>query len=141
MFFAPFSEKEPGAPGAIKAPAQHRGKGETADAQSKQNGRPGTADGGKSVGHSLLPRTEDHQGRHGADDDGVQEDLHDTKQSLLGRVLNPGGGVGDGCSAHARFVGEDTSRNTDAQNGEEGCFRMEGPFKNGPECAGDGFRP
>ena len=141
MFFAPFSEKEPGAPGAVKAPAQHRGKGETADAQSKQNGCPGPADNGEGIRNAPLSCAEDHQGRHGADDDGVQKNLHDAQQALLRRMVHPGGGVGDGCGAHARFVGEYPSGNADAQDRKECGFRMEGPFKDGPECAGDGLRP
>ena len=139
MFFAPFSEKEPGAPGAVKAPAQHRGKGETADTQGKQNGRPGSADGGKGVGHAFLICAEDHQSRHGADDDGVQEYLHDAKQSLLRRMVHPGGGVGDGCGAHARFVGEDASGNADAQSRKECGSRLECPCKNRPERTGNGL--
>ena len=80
MFFAPFSKKEPGAPGAVQAPAQYRGKGETADTQGKQNGRPGSADGGKGVRNAFPICAEDHQSRHGADDNGVQKNLHDAQQ-------------------------------------------------------------
>ena len=141
MFFAPFTEEEPGAPGAVKAPAQHRSKGKTADTQGKQNGRPRTADGGKGVRHAFSICAEDHQSRHGADDDGVQKYLHDTQQPLLGRIVHPGGGVGDGCGTHARFVGKYPSGNADAQHGEEGGFRMEGPFEDGPEGTGNGLRP
>ena len=139
MFFAPLSEEEPGAPGTVKPPAQHRGKGETANTKGKQNGRPWAADGGKGVGHAFPICAEDHQSRHGADDDGVQEDFHDTKQSLLGRVLDLCGGVGDGCGAHSRFVGEDASGNADTQSRKECGSRLECPFEDRPERTGDGL--
>ena len=51
------------------------------------------------------------------------------------------GGVGDGCGAHARFIGEDTSGYADAKHRKERGFRMEGPFEDSPERARDGFRP
>ena len=56
-------------------------------------------------------------------------------------MVHLSGGVGDGCGAHARLVGEDTSGYADAKHRKERSFGMKGPFEDGPERTVDSFMP
>ena len=115
----PGTEQKPGAPAAVEPPAENRAEGEAA--QEPRNGHPGPVpvDGPEgrcrqsaapvpAVGDG-NPGGEDHQGRQGADDDGIQEYLQNAHKPLLGGMVRLSAGVGHGGGTHPRLVGKHPS--------------------------------
>ena len=109
-------EEELAAPDAVQSPAEDRGEGEAAKRPGQEIMDPAAADGGKgracqspSGVHAVGDGNtgdQDHQSGQCANDDGVQEHLHDPQQSLLGRMPDLGAGVCHGCGAHSGLIGE-----------------------------------
>src|SRR5690606_14817940 len=66
------------------------------------------------------PGGEDHQASEGADHQGVDEGAEHAHQTLLYRVVGPGGGMGDGGAAQAGLVGEDAAGKAPANGQQHG---------------------
>ena len=110
------SKEKLGTASSVKAPAQHRGKGKAAQGRSQKHRCTSSIYVGKcqvgqlssqvrAVGNGYAA-DQDHQGRQGTDGNGVQKYFHDPHQSLLGRMVRLGRGVGNGCRPHPGLVGK-----------------------------------
>lgn len=142
------AEQELRAPGTVQSPADDSGEGKAAHGNGCEDGHPATVDGGEAgdgqlrasgltVRHAHAAE-EDHQGRHGADDDGVHEHLKDAEHTLLDGLPGVGAGVGDGAGAKAGLVGENAPGHALLHTQEEAAHDaagdgrgLKGTLKNG----------
>ncbi|CAI8153272.1 MAG: Uncharacterised protein [Synechococcus sp. CC9902] len=85
---------------------------------------------------------DDHQGRHRADHQGVDEGAQHGHRALANRVISASSGVGDRGAAKARFVGEDSSLETHQNHLTQGTadsgFAGKGIREDGCEGLGNG---
>ena len=135
------SQQEFRAAGTVQTPAHDGGEGEAAQGNGGENGNPVAVNPGKAADGQLRTGSlavgnlhtaeENDQGGHGADDDGIHEDLEDAEHALLDRISGVGAGMGNGAGTEACLIGENAAGDTLLHTDKEAAHHT----------AGDGSRP